>query len=224
MGGCPWERTEMWTFVVEVPLNLDLSGFKVEVLDGGHRQGGRKRRKMLVCSFIVVRIGPWTSGKKVLLSAERLTPDIDPDAETIFVSRTKEAMRSRTLRSSTRDATSSERYCDELLAAAPDRRPSLHSDREALQLLFFREAPPRRGFDAFLTTIERWRRPRRSSSPIVAPRRQHLRRRTARVSVSCGNGNPLSTWRRTRLRRGSAEHGAQGLGISVCSSTPRGSQ
>ncbi len=83
--------TEMWTFVVEAPLNLDLSGFKVEALDGSIGKVD-EATKDAGGSFIVVDTGPWIFGKKVLLPAGLIT-DIDPDAETIFVSRTKDEIK-----------------------------------------------------------------------------------------------------------------------------------
>jgi hypothetical protein len=82
---------EMWTFAVATPPNIDLTGFKVEATDGSigkvdestHDTGG---------SFVVVDTGPWIFGKKVMLPAG-LISDIDPDAETIFVARTKDEIK-----------------------------------------------------------------------------------------------------------------------------------
>jgi hypothetical protein len=80
---------EMWTF--RTAQNLDLSGFKVEAVDGDigkvdeatNEAGG---------SFIVVDTGPWIFGKKVMLPAGVIR-DIDPDSETIFVARTKDEIK-----------------------------------------------------------------------------------------------------------------------------------
>jgi hypothetical protein len=82
--------SEMWTFSVATA-NLDLTGFKVEALDGSigkvdeatYDAGG---------SFIVVDTGPWIFGKKVMLPAG-VTRDIDLDTETVFVDRTKEQIK-----------------------------------------------------------------------------------------------------------------------------------
>jgi hypothetical protein len=82
---------EMWTLSVVTAPSLDLSGFKVEALDGGigkvdeatYEAGG---------SFIVVDTGPWIFGKKVLLPAGVIR-DIDLDTETVFVNRTKEQIK-----------------------------------------------------------------------------------------------------------------------------------
>jgi hypothetical protein len=82
---------EMWTFAVGTAPNIDLTGFKVEATDGSigkvdestYEAGG---------SYIVVDTGPWIFGKKVLLPAG-LISDIDPDAETVFVARTKDEIK-----------------------------------------------------------------------------------------------------------------------------------
>ena len=80
---------EMWTF--RTAQNLDLSGFKVEAVDGDigkvdeatNEAGG---------SFIVVDTGPWIFGKKVLLPAG-VVERVDLDAETVFVNRTKDEIK-----------------------------------------------------------------------------------------------------------------------------------
>jgi hypothetical protein len=82
---------EIWTFTVAAPPNVDLTGFKVEALDGSlgkvdeatHEAGG---------SFIVVDTGPWIFGKKVLLPAG-LIQDVDLDTETIFVGLTQDEIK-----------------------------------------------------------------------------------------------------------------------------------
>jgi hypothetical protein len=83
--------TEIWTFGVTTAPTLDLSGFKVEALDGSigkvdeatHEAGG---------SFVVVDTGPWIFGKKVMLPAGVIR-DIDLDTETVFVNRTKDQIK-----------------------------------------------------------------------------------------------------------------------------------
>ena len=82
---------EMWTFVVEAPLNLDLTGFKVEATDGSIGKVD-EATKEAGGSFIVVDTGPWIFGKKVMLPAG-LIREIDPDTETIFVDRTKDEIK-----------------------------------------------------------------------------------------------------------------------------------
>ena len=82
---------EMWTFTVQTPPNLDLSGFKVEATDGDIGKVDEATNEV-GSSFIIVDTGPWIFGKKVMLPAG-LISDIDPDTETIFVNRTKDEIK-----------------------------------------------------------------------------------------------------------------------------------
>jgi len=83
--------TEIWTFGTVTQPNLDLTGYKVEALDGSigkvdeatYEAGG---------SFVVVDTGPWIFGKKVMLPAGVIR-DVDPDTETVFVNRTKDQIK-----------------------------------------------------------------------------------------------------------------------------------
>jgi hypothetical protein len=81
----------MWTFTVQTPPNLDLSGFKVEATDGDIGKVDEATNDV-GGSFIIVDTGPWIFGKKVLLPAGVIR-DIDPDTETIFVNRTKDEIK-----------------------------------------------------------------------------------------------------------------------------------
>ena len=86
--------TEIWTFssVTQPNLaNLDLTGYKVEALDGSI---GKVDEATMEAggSFIVVDTGPWIFGKKVLLPAGVIR-DVDPDTETVFVNRTKDQIK-----------------------------------------------------------------------------------------------------------------------------------
>ena len=82
---------EIWTFGVTKAPTVDLSGFKVEALDGSigkvdeatHEAGG---------SFVVVDTGPWIFGKKVMLPAGVIR-DIDLDTESVLVNRTKDQIK-----------------------------------------------------------------------------------------------------------------------------------
>ena|SRR5947208_14357318 len=82
---------EIWTLSVAAPPNIDLSGFKVEAIDGSigkvdestYEAGG---------SFVVVDTGPWIFGKKVMLPAGVIR-DIDLDMETVFLNRTKDQIK-----------------------------------------------------------------------------------------------------------------------------------
>ena len=82
---------EIWTLNIGTVPNVDLSGFKVEALDGSigkvdeatYEAGG---------SFVVVDTGPWIFGKKVMLPAGVIR-DLDLDTETVFVNRTKDQIK-----------------------------------------------------------------------------------------------------------------------------------
>ena len=101
---------EIWTYSTETPHNIDLTGFKVETMDGEigkvdeatHEVGG---------SFLIVDTGPWIFGKKVMIPAGVIC-DIDPDAETIFVNRTKDEIKNAPEFDETRY--NDQRYRDEL--------------------------------------------------------------------------------------------------------------
>jgi hypothetical protein len=82
---------EIWTFNVATAPTVDLTGFKVEALDGSigkvdestNEAGG---------SFVVVDTGPWIFGKKVMLPGGVIR-DIDLDTETVFVNRAKDQIK-----------------------------------------------------------------------------------------------------------------------------------
>ena len=84
-------RVEMWTYRDTTLSQRNLSGLKVEALDGSigkvddatNDVGG---------SFIVVDTGPWIFGKKVMLPAG-VVSRVDLDTETVFVDRTKEEIK-----------------------------------------------------------------------------------------------------------------------------------
>jgi hypothetical protein len=82
---------EIWTLNVTTTPTVDLTGFKVEALDGSigkvdwatYESGD---------SFIIVATGPWIFGKKVMLPGGVIR-DIDLDTETVFVNRTKDQIK-----------------------------------------------------------------------------------------------------------------------------------
>jgi hypothetical protein len=82
---------DIWTFREQ---NLDatsLVGYSVEATDGGigkidEATGDAGR------SQLVVDTGPWIFGKKVLLPAG-VVDRVDPDTETVFVSRSKDEIK-----------------------------------------------------------------------------------------------------------------------------------
>jgi hypothetical protein len=82
---------EMWTLSVKTPPNLDLTGFKVDATDGEIGKVDEATSEV-GDSFIIVDTGTWIFGKKVMIPAG-LIQDIDPDTETIFVTRTKDEIK-----------------------------------------------------------------------------------------------------------------------------------
>ena len=87
---------DLWKFNVMTtpPMNLanvDLSGFKVEALDGDIGKVDEATHEAGV-SFVVLNTGPWIFGKKVMLPAGVIR-DIDLDTETVFVDLTKDEIK-----------------------------------------------------------------------------------------------------------------------------------
>jgi hypothetical protein len=82
---------EIWTFREQSYANFDLSGFKVEALDGSVGKIDEASNE-LGSSYVVVDTGPWILGKKVLLPAG-VIGGIDADEEKVFVQRTKEQIK-----------------------------------------------------------------------------------------------------------------------------------
>jgi hypothetical protein len=82
---------DMWTYTLETPPNIDLTGFKVEAVDGDIGKVDEATNEV-GSSFIIVDTGPWIFGKKVMIPAGVIR-DIDPDTETIFVNRAKDEIK-----------------------------------------------------------------------------------------------------------------------------------
>ncbi|EFL19246.1 PRC-barrel domain-containing protein [Streptomyces sp. C] len=70
---------------------VDLSGFKVEAVDGGIGKVDRHSDEV-GSAYLVVDTGPWIFGKEVLLPAGTVSR-IDVDEEKIYVDRTKEQIK-----------------------------------------------------------------------------------------------------------------------------------
>jgi hypothetical protein len=83
---------EMWTYTIDTPPNIDLSGFKVEAMDGDIGKVDEATNE-IGSSFVIVDTGPWIFGKKVMIPAGVIR-GIDPDTETIFVNRDKDEIKS----------------------------------------------------------------------------------------------------------------------------------
>jgi hypothetical protein len=84
-------RTDMWVYRDAAWAKAKLIGYGVEALDG---KIGRidESSSEVGAAWIVVDTGPWIFGKKVMLPAG-VIGDIDTDAETVFVNRTKEQIK-----------------------------------------------------------------------------------------------------------------------------------
>jgi hypothetical protein len=82
---------EIWTYREQSYGSIDLSGYKVEAIDGGIGKVDEASNDV-GSSYIVVDTGPWILGKKVMLPAGVIS-NIDLDTETVFVNRTKEQIK-----------------------------------------------------------------------------------------------------------------------------------
>jgi hypothetical protein len=84
--------TDIWTFSEPSLDATSLIGFSVEATDGGigkiDEATGETGR-----SHLIVDTGPWIFGKKVLLPAG-VVDRVDLDTETVFVSRSKDEIKS----------------------------------------------------------------------------------------------------------------------------------
>ena len=87
----PWTYGDVDTIGVDMTRGVDLTGFSVEALDGGIGKIDEATYETSQ-SYIVVDTGPWIFGKKVLLPAA-VVQRVDLDSETVFVDRTKDAIK-----------------------------------------------------------------------------------------------------------------------------------
>src|SRR5919199_4826586 len=89
--GSHMATSDVWTYKNQTVTGTDLSGFTVEAIDGKIGKVDEATNEASG-SYIVVDTGPWIFGKKVLLPAG-VVRDVDLDAETVFVSRTKDEIK-----------------------------------------------------------------------------------------------------------------------------------
>jgi len=83
--------TDVWRYRETIWTTNDLSGFSVEAIDGAIGKVDEASNDV-GASFIVVDTGPWIFGKKVMLPAG-VVRDVDLDAETVFVNRSKDEIK-----------------------------------------------------------------------------------------------------------------------------------
>ena len=82
---------EIWSFRDTAWSTENLTGFKVEAVDGGIGKVDDANSDV-GASWVVVDTGPWIFGKKVMLPAGVIRL-VDTDEETVFVNRTKEQIK-----------------------------------------------------------------------------------------------------------------------------------
>ncbi|MFL5964780.1 MAG: PRC-barrel domain containing protein [Gaiellaceae bacterium] len=82
---------QMWAYRDTTLNQQNLSGLKVEALDGSIGKVDDATNDV-DGSFIVVDTGPWIFGKKVMLPAG-VIGRVDLDTETVFVNRTKDQIK-----------------------------------------------------------------------------------------------------------------------------------
>jgi hypothetical protein len=102
--------SNLWTYSDTSISQRNLAGFSVEAIDGGIGKVDDATYDTGQ-SFIVVDTGPWIFGKKVMLPAGVLR-DVDLDAETVFVNRTKDQIKNAP--EFDEDAYNDQKYRDDL--------------------------------------------------------------------------------------------------------------
>jgi hypothetical protein len=83
--------TGLWTYRDATLSQQNLSGLKVEALDGSIGKVDDATNDVSG-SFIVVDTGPWIFGKKTMIPAG-VIGRVDLDTETVFVNRTKDQIK-----------------------------------------------------------------------------------------------------------------------------------
>jgi hypothetical protein len=83
--------TDIWAYRESTWTQSDLTGFDVEAIDGSIGKIDEASNDV-GASYIVVDTGPWIFGKKVLLPAG-VIQDVDPDAQTVMVNRSKDEIK-----------------------------------------------------------------------------------------------------------------------------------
>jgi hypothetical protein len=84
-------NTDLWTYRESDWSTGDLTGYKVEALDGSIGKIDEASYDV-GAGYIVVDTGPWIFGKKVMLPAGVISR-IDADDEDVYVNRTKDQIK-----------------------------------------------------------------------------------------------------------------------------------
>jgi hypothetical protein len=82
---------DVWMYRQTTWTQTDLTGYEVEATDGSIGKVDEATNANDT-NYLVVDTGPWIFGKKVMLPAG-VVRDIDPDAQTVFVNRTKDEIK-----------------------------------------------------------------------------------------------------------------------------------
>ena len=82
---------DVWTFTIVPESVIDLTGFKVEAIDGSIGKIDEATYEV-GSSQLVVDTGPWIFGKKVVVPAG-IVDRIDAENETVYVNRTKDQIK-----------------------------------------------------------------------------------------------------------------------------------
>jgi len=84
-------RWSPWDFRDTTLLGTNLTGYSIEALDGSIGKVDEATQDV-GSSYLIVDTGPWIFGKKVMLPAG-VVLRVDPESETVFVSRTKDEIK-----------------------------------------------------------------------------------------------------------------------------------
>ena len=83
--------TDLWTYRDTTIGTTNLTGFKVEAIDGSIGKIDEATNEV-GASYIVIDTGPWIFGKKVMLPAG-VVDRVDTAEEAVFVNRTKDEIK-----------------------------------------------------------------------------------------------------------------------------------
>ena len=83
--------SELFTYREGTIANVDLTGFKIEAIDGSIGKIDEATNDV-GASYLVVDTGPWIFGKKVMLPAG-VVDRVDAEEETVYVNRTKDEIK-----------------------------------------------------------------------------------------------------------------------------------